>query len=65
MLGFLGEFLVWLVSQSQCVRTVSYVGQFELFGIVHIGNGGLALSHHHVVHDVVGQQASLCVCACI
>lgn len=41
---------------------MSYVGQFELFGIVNIGNGGLSLGNHMVVHNVVGQQTGLCGC---
>lgn len=38
---------------------MSYVGQFELFAIINIWNGGFSLCHNTIVHDVVGQQADL------
>lgn len=39
---------------------MSYVGQFELFAIVNIGNGGLSLRHDMIVVNIVGQQTELC-----
>lgn len=41
---------------------MSYVGQFELFAIVNIGNGSLSLSHDMIVVYVVGQQTEFCRC---
>lgn len=48
-----------------CLSTMSYVGQFELFAIVNIGNGGLSLRHDMIVVNVVGQQTEFCRCGCI
>jgi hypothetical protein len=35
----------------------AYIGQFQFFAIVYVGNSGLALSNKVVVHNVVAQQA--------
>lgn len=41
---------------------MSYVGQFEFFAIIDIGDGRFSLSHDMIVIDVVGQQTILCGC---
>lgn len=44
---------------------MSYVGQFELFAIVNIGNGSLSLGHDMIVVNIVGQQTELCGCGVV
>lgn len=39
-----------------------YIGGFKLITIVQTWDGGFALWHYAVVHNVVGQQAVICVC---
>jgi hypothetical protein len=39
----------------------AYIGKFAFFTVIDTRNRGLALSHNMVIHDVVGEDAVLCL----